>query len=146
MMNDLIQINNEKDIEYFLIQCDNFHDSCIFEIYYKSGAYVDENLSMCPVNSVNTLTIRFHSQNKKCRKFDVVFIDLIHLNFAPIASGYSCEIFRGKLIQRRGVYYWSPNYEFDPDDTAYSLNTKLTWVCCKKIKWRIYDEEIRENI
>ena len=139
-MEDLIQINNEKDIEYFLGQCEHFHDSCIFEIHYKSGAYVDEKLSMHPVNSVNTLTIRFHSQNEKCRRFDVVFTDLIHFNFTPITCKYSCEIFRGKLIQRRGLYYWSTDDEFDPDDISCLTDNKTTWVCCRKIRWGIYKE------
>lgn len=140
-MNDLFEIKNEKDIVYFLDQCEHFHDSCVFEIHYKSGAYVSENLAMHPVNSVNTLTIQFHSQNETCRRFDVVFTDLIHFHFTPLPCMYSCEIFKGKLMQRNGAFYWSPEDEFDPEDVSCLTNNNTTWVCCKRIKWRIYDAE-----
>lgn len=140
-MNDFIQINDEKDLAYFLKQCNNFHDSCIFEIHYNSGAYVDEKLSMHPINSINTLTIRFHSQNEKCRRFDVEFTDLVCFNLTPVTREYSCEIFEGKLIQRDGLYYWSADDEFLHSDISCLSHIKSTWVCSKSIKWRICSEE-----
>ena len=95
-MDDLFEIKNEKDIVYFLDQCEYFHDSCIFEMHYKSGAY-------------------------------------------------SCEIFKGKLMQRNGVFYRSPEDEFDPEDVSCLTDNNTTWVCCRKIKWRIYDAESGHN-
>ncbi|MGN1410526.1 MAG: hypothetical protein ACI4XJ_10180 [Eubacteriales bacterium] len=62
---DWIRIENENDIEDFLGQCNYFHDSCIEEMYYRSGAFVDKNLNMRAVNLTNELTVRFNSQNKK---------------------------------------------------------------------------------
>ena len=39
-------ISNNRDIKQFMeIMCD-FHDSCIKEMHYLSGAYVNENLAI----------------------------------------------------------------------------------------------------
>jgi hypothetical protein len=44
------EINTAKDIEIFMETYGYFHDSCLKEIRYLSGAYVNSNLSMYPVN------------------------------------------------------------------------------------------------
>ncbi len=39
------EITNEEDLQSFMKCMYFFHDSCIKELKYISGAYVDENLS-----------------------------------------------------------------------------------------------------
>lgn len=43
-------INNKKDIEKLMEEYSYFHDSCIIKISYESRAYVNEDLSMNPIN------------------------------------------------------------------------------------------------
>ncbi len=40
------EIKNNEDITNFMESVFYFHDSCIKEIKYTSGAYVQENLAM----------------------------------------------------------------------------------------------------
>ena len=47
MWNEII---NNKTLKEFNEKLSYFHDSCIKEIHYLSGAYVDERLDMYPIN------------------------------------------------------------------------------------------------
>ena len=52
----------KKDLDSFMnIMC-GFHDSCVKEIKYISGAYVNEKLSMSPVNSQRVLCVIIQRQ------------------------------------------------------------------------------------
>ena len=59
MWND---IANENDLKNFMDAMYGFHDSCIKEIKYISGAYVNEKLSMSPVNSQRILSVIIQRQ------------------------------------------------------------------------------------
>ena len=59
MWND---IANENDLIKFMDAMYGFHDSCIKEIKYISGAYVNEKLSMSPINSQRILSVIIQRQ------------------------------------------------------------------------------------
>ena len=44
------EIKTNGDIQSFMDLVCCFHDGCIKEMHYLSGAYVDEGLSMYPLN------------------------------------------------------------------------------------------------
>ena len=138
-MGDYTLICNKKEIQLFLEKCHSFHDSCIYEIDYISGSYVDESMRMSLENTSNTLRMRFHSQNMDCKVFDLEFSGLISLHFNPPSPNESHEIFAGTVIDYEGIYFWSDNHEFDPSDLVNSFKRKETWICCKKIRWRIIE-------
>ena len=142
-MCDYTLICNKTDIQLLLEKCHGFHDSCIYEIHYLSGSYVDESMSMrmSSGNTSNTLRMRFHSQNKDCKVFDLEFSGLISLNFNPPSPNESHEIFGGTVIDYEGVYFWSDNHKFDPGDLVNSFKRKETWICCKQIRWLIIESD-----
>ena len=45
------ELRTQHEIDNFMKEIIGFHDSCIKEIKYSSGAYVETNLSMSPVNT-----------------------------------------------------------------------------------------------
>ena len=51
------EIANEKDLNSFMDTMYGFHDSCLKEIKYISGASVNEKLSMYPVNNQRVLSM-----------------------------------------------------------------------------------------
>lgn len=51
------ELRTQHEIDNFMKEIIGFHDSCIKEIKYSSGAYVEKNLSMSPVNTKRTLTV-----------------------------------------------------------------------------------------
>ena len=74
-------IETQDDIDFLLKVFNDFHDSCIVSMQYKSGAYVDKsNFSMNPINTERTLSLTFHSQFKNCSAIELVFDKLIKLN------------------------------------------------------------------
>ena len=56
------EIKSEKDLKSFMDTVCGFHDRCIKEIKYISGAYVDETLSMLPINTQRTLSVIIQRQ------------------------------------------------------------------------------------
>lgn len=51
------ELYTQQQIDEFMREIHGFHDSCIKEMKYSSGAYVETNLSMSPVNTKRTLTV-----------------------------------------------------------------------------------------
>ena len=74
-----MEIFNEKDLKKFMDNVGFFHDSCIKEIKYLSGAYVNENLSMHAVNDQRILSVIIHRQYKNNTMFEMEFRGLKYL-------------------------------------------------------------------
>ena len=51
------EIKNESDAKMFVDKVYGFHDSCIKEMNYISGAYVEKNLDMHPLNTMRCLKL-----------------------------------------------------------------------------------------
>ena len=57
-------ISSSDEISRFMERVYDFHDSCVKEISYISGAYVDDSLSMYPLNDRRILrVIKFHDRD-----------------------------------------------------------------------------------
>ena len=56
------EITDENSLKEFMERVSFFHDSCIKEMYYLSGAYVNENLDMYPVNDRRILRVIIQRQ------------------------------------------------------------------------------------
>ena len=53
-----------------------FHDSCIKELKYVSGAYIEEDLSMYPLNDKRILNIIIQCQFEDVSMIEMQFIGL----------------------------------------------------------------------
>lgn len=133
-----ITINNNDDIESFMIEFNRFHDSCIKEIKYVSSSNVDAKRAMRPFDDDNYLIIVFQSQIAKNGVIELRFDKLGRLNLKPREEGYDSIIFEASLIKHNDLYYWSEWANFDPDENNDSIGT---WVSAKKISWRALDEK-----
>lgn len=58
------EILNEDDVNDLLESVNFFHDSCIKELKYYSGAFVDDKLLMYPVNDQRRLIVAFQQQSE----------------------------------------------------------------------------------
>ena len=56
------EITDENSLKEFMERVSFFHDSCIKEMHYLSGAYVNENLDMYPVNDRRILRVIIQRQ------------------------------------------------------------------------------------
>lgn len=126
-----IRTNNE--ISEFMEKVCYFHDSCIKEISYISGAYVDENLSMHPLNDRRILRVILQRQCKPHSMIEMEFHGLKYLKLFPVPENYTCEILGSTLILKDGNIYWCdcddlPESDLDPYEG--------TLICASGLKWR----------
>ena len=136
MWNEII---SEHDLSDFLSRFGYFHDSCIKEIKYISGAYVNEDLSMYPINSQRTVKIIFQRQYSNPSVIEMEFIGLSQLSLFPPDDNYTCEIVDATMIRHDDRIYWCDCgglSEMDLNDYRGTL------ICSSKVRWRTADEYI----
>ena len=126
-------ISTSDEILKFMEKVCYFHDSCIKEISYISGAYVDEDLSMHPLNSRRVLRVVIQRQCEKDSMIELEFQELNHLKLFPVDESCTCEILDSTMIVKDGNIYWCDCgnlSESDLDDYTGTL------ICASKLKWR----------
>lgn len=128
------QISSEEDLKSFLKHINYFHDHCISEIHYKSGAYCDKR-AMFPINNCRSLTVITQSG-----QFDVEmqFDGLISLKLFPQSEKYTCEILDASLYMSNDLIYWCNSTDLDPLDPAIDWGTVI---CAKSMAWRVLQDE-----
>ena len=127
------EINGPEDIRFFMEQFDCFHDSCLTELQYVSGAYVADDLSMHPVNDQRRLRVVIQTQLAGKRMVELLFEGLRYLHLAPVDDRYTCEILGASLFEVDGCYYWCDADSLSKDDFA---QYDGTIVCSEKLCWR----------
>ena len=127
------ELRTQHEIDNFMKEIIGFHDSCIKEIKYSSGAYVETNLSMSPVNTKRTLTVLIQRQFEDISALELEFSEL------PVKQDYTCEILDASFFIKDGLIYWCDNGDVKEDDIH---NYKGTVICSKKVRWRNASELI----
>ena len=100
------EISTDDDVLKFMEAVCFFHDSCIKEMSYVSGAYVDVNLSMYPLNSLRVLRVLIQRQYEKDSMIELEFQGLKYVKFFPVDESYTCEILGSTMIMKDGTIYW----------------------------------------
>ena len=127
------EIANEEDLLIFMKSMNFFHDSCIKELKYTSGAYVDEKLFMYPVNDQRTLKVVFQRQYEEYPMIELEFEGLKYLKLFPVDDQYTCEILDSTLILKNNCVYWADCGEIDREKIE---NYSGTIICASKLRWR----------
>lgn len=136
------ELRTQQEIDEFMKKIHRFHDSCIKEMKYSSGAYVDTNLSMLPVNTKRTLTVLIQRQFDDISALELEFSGLEYIRMYPVNPDYTCEILDASFFVKDGLIYWCDSSDVK-DDTI--NNYKGTVICSKKVRWRNASELIGEN-
>ena len=132
-------IRNSEEIETFMEQMCYFHDSCIKELKYTSGAYVNCDLSMYPINSSRILRVVIQRQHENNSMIELEFDGLKLLILSPIDDTYTCEIESSSMFFNNGYIYWC-----DHDCTDETELSKLdgTMICALKLRWRAIENHM----
>jgi len=130
------EIKSEQDLQSFLELFGNFHDSCLKEMRYISGAYVGEDLAMNPINNQRKLYVVLQRQYRDMTTVEIEFSGLVKLNLAPCDEGYTCEILDAAMFFEDGLVYWADSENFTKQRTEYDG----TWLCAKKAAWRVVEQ------
>lgn len=133
------ELHTQHEIDNFMKEIIEFHDSCIKEIKYSSGAYVKTNLSMSPVNTKRTLTVLIQRQFEDISALELEFSELEYISMYPVKQDYTCEILNASFFVKDGLIFWCDNGDIKEDDIH---NYKGTVICSKKVRWRNASELI----
>ena len=128
-----IQIYTESDIQKLNEKFNFFHDSCIKEINYISGEYVDEKGAMYPFNSERKLSVMLQSQNAQIRAIELVFEKIRSFYMAPKIPDYDGIIYESYFTKDHDLFYWSDSDEFISEP---KLNDPGTFIIAESVKWR----------
>ena len=135
-------ISTNDEILSFMDKVCYFHDSCIKEICYISGAYVSENLSMHPLNNRRVLRVIVQRQYEKHSMIEMEFYGLKKLKLFPVDERYTCEILDSTMIMKEGDIYWCDCgnlSEFEIDEYLGTL------ICASKLRWRFIENHMGEK-
>ena len=75
-MNTWNEILNEQALAEFAARMGRFHDGCVKELRYVSGAYVAENLNMYPLNDRRMLRMVIQCQSREHPVVELEFAGL----------------------------------------------------------------------
>ena len=131
------EINNQDDLNAFLKRLGYFHDSCIKEIQYISGAYVKENLSMMPINRIRTARVIFQRQFRDPSAIEMEFGGLYQLSLFPQDEMNTCEITDATMMWHGGRIYWCDCGGLSVADLA---DYQGALICAASVRWRTADE------
>ncbi len=127
------EINNENDLNDFLNMLYFFHDSCIKELKYTSGAYVEETLAMYPVNDVRKLNLLIQRQFEDNSVIEMEFSRLKYMKLLPADDNYTCEILDATMILKSDCIYWCDCGGLTEEDID---KYNGTVICAEKVRWR----------
>lgn len=133
------EIVDEKDIQSFMNKVSFFHDSCIKEMRYYSGAYVDDNLAMYPINDKRILNVIIQRQVEELSMIELQFVGLEYLNLFPTNEEYTCEILDSKMFIKDDFIYWCDCGTFSENDFE---DYEGTLACASKLRWRAIENRM----
>ena len=129
MWNEII---NDESLKSFMTSINYFHDSCIKELMYVSGAYVDNNLCMHPLNDKRLLRVILQQQSNEHPMIELEFSGLKYLKLFPVDEQYTCEILGSSMLLKDNLIYWGDGSELNQLDAENSGTT----ICAAKLRWR----------
>ena len=121
------EILSEQALTEFAALTGHFHDGCVKELRYISGAYVDANLNMYPLNDRRVLRMIVQCQSKEHPVIELEFAGLKSLSLSPVGTDYTCEISKAVMRIEDGCFCWS-----DDGDTT---------VRAEKVRWRLLGKD-----
>ena len=136
------EIKNDREAADFMDKVYAFHDSCIKEMQYISGAYVNEELAMIPVNRLRVLRVLLQRQFDDLPVIELEFEGLRFLKLFPNDERYTCEILDSALFLKDGCIYWCDCGDVSEDDLEHYRGTLI---CAEKLRWREVEHGLGEK-
>jgi hypothetical protein len=122
-------IETQEDAESFMEQTSGFHDSVLKELSYISGAYVNSNRSMHPIDNIRKINITIVSQI--CQQIEMVFEGVTALNLRPAGDNKTSDIFGASVfVKDESVFFCDDS--IDQIDLSY----EGTWIIAYGLRWR----------
>lgn len=144
-------VSNQFDIDYLNEIYGEFHDACITELRYISGADIDNNLSMGFGESTDRKLFVIFKRQWKPMKIELLFEGMREMNISGWQNHYFCDIFDGylslhqDLINGRddNLIVWADNAGFNPKEISERdilSEPLITYIISEKLKWRLLED------
>ena len=127
------RIKTQAEADVFMESIWGFHDSCIKEMAYVSGAYVDDTLAMYPINDQRALRVLFQRQFEDLSVIELLFTGLSCIRMIPNKEEYTCEILDATLLVQEGRVCWCDEGGLSTEDMT---TNEGTVICAEKVFWR----------
>ena len=135
-------ISSSDEISRFMEKVYYFHDSCVKEMSYISGAYVNDSLAMHPLNDRRILRVIIQRQFAENSMIELEFQGLKYLKLFPVDPYYTCEILDSTMLLKDGDIYWCDCGDVTEDDLD---DYKGTLICASKLRWRSIENHMGEK-
>lgn len=127
------ELKTEEELAAFMNQVCGFHDSVLKELSCVSGAYVDEDLNMHPVDDKACLHMLIQRQDETLPALELEFSGLQELRLYPTDPAYTSEILDAALFLWDGLICWCDCGDIGPE---YFDDYRGTSVRAKSLRWR----------
>jgi hypothetical protein len=133
MDNQYLSLKGEDELNSFMKEYGSFHDSCISKCTIITGYSVNEELNMTvPMNFATCVSITIEKQKYKYRLIELLFEEVIHLNFVPAQENYDRIIYDAYFKYNAGLVFWADDGDWNPEN----IDNSICWISAKKCSWR----------
>lgn len=130
MWNEVI---DDKTRTALLEEAGFFHDTCLTELRYVSGAYVGENLGMYPINDKRKVNVFIQHQEVERNTIELEFSGIEYLKLFPYDEEYTCEILGVTLILEDGKIFWCDCDGISKEEFS---DYRGISICASELRWR----------
>ena len=130
------EVNDQAALDFLMESVGDFHDSCMKEMVYVSGAFVGDDLAMYPINNQRTLKVVFQIQSSPISMIEMEFMKLKCMQLSPVSENYTCEILDATMILKEGCVIWCDCGGLTEADIQQYCGTVIS---AEKLRWRVID-------
>ena len=124
-------VQSAQDAAALMRTVDGFHDSCLKELRYVSGAYMTVD-GMSPTNDLRSLFVMIETPRGA---LELAFSGLQTLRLSPATPDYTCEILDASLFVNDDGVVWC--------DSALSMRQidsyDGTVICADALRYRLWN-------
>ena len=140
------EITSQSDAQNLLELFGYFHDGCIKELKYVSGAYVGSDMGMLPINEKRELSVIFQRQWRDPSIIEIIFSGLSQLHLAPVDENYTGDISSANLIYTDESIFWIDEGGITEQELRKQEDPLIyTRIKANSAKWRVVEEFIGED-
>ena len=137
-------VRTKDDITFLMETVGYFHDSCLKELKYVSGAYVNNDFSMHPINDMRELKMIIQRQDDSPSAIELVFSGLNYCKLFPSNEQFTCEILDATLLWKDGNILWADCGGLSAEEIEKYAGTVIS---AAVLRWRAVSEWIgREEV
>ena len=136
------EIKTQDQVQELMDKVLFFHDSCIKEMKYVSGAYVTDTLAMYPINDKRVLSVLIQRQFNDIPTLELQFTGVKYLKLCPNGPEFTSEILGATIILKEDSIIWCDYDNLTEDQMDEYASTVI---CAECMRWRIIDDEMGDR-